>query len=109
MTNQHVDVVRTITLPVSIGDSRVGLVFGVLPDLAAPFLIETSFIDRFVQGIFPHERKIVTDSSKLVPILSIKDLRAVHKDKDKTQDVMIKEKDARRMVSGARHTKLTVM
>lgn len=57
--NQKVSAVGTITLQVRMGDSRVGVVFVVVHNLAIPVLLGTSFIDRFVRGIFSPERKIV--------------------------------------------------
>lgn len=49
--------------------------YDVVRNLAVPFLIGTSSIERFVKGTSALEPKIVRYNSKPVPILAINDLQ----------------------------------
>lgn len=60
----------TIILHLRLGDLRVRVCFGVVPNLVVDFLLGTSFSDRFIRGIFPSERKIVPWHSHPVTILA---------------------------------------
>lgn len=60
----------TILLFVKIGELRVRVWFGIVKNLAVDILLGTSFIDRYIQGIFLSERKILPWHSQPVPILS---------------------------------------
>lgn len=64
------------------GQSRVRVVFYTVCTVVVTVLPGTSFVDRFVRGIFPLKRKIVHYSSELVPILSFNDLAEEHNDRD---------------------------
>lgn len=50
-TNQKVNIVRTVMLPVQIVESRVTLATNVVRSLPHPVLLSVFFIDRFVNGI----------------------------------------------------------
>lgn len=88
------------------GDSIVRSVFGGVHDLAVPVLIGTSFIDRFVKGMFSLERKTVPYSSKTLPILDFKSMSEEKKDKDQTYDIIIIEENATGLLFVARQTKI---
>lgn len=72
--NQKVNIVRTVVLQVKMSKSRVRVVLGALRNLAALFLLGTSFSDRFVKSIFPSKRKVVLYDSKPALIFTIKNL-----------------------------------
>lgn len=83
-------------------DCIVTIVFGIvrnlavaiLRNLAVAVLLETSFKDRFMKGIFSFERKLVLYNSKPVPLLAIKDLPTEDKNKDdKRKDVLNAKKE----------------
>lgn len=73
-TNRKVSVVGMISLHVVVGYSRARVVFGIVPNLAVQVRLENSFINRFVKGILPLERRIVLYYFKPVPTLFINDL-----------------------------------
>ena len=64
------NLVGVLPLFIRMGDLKVRVWFGVVENLAVPVLLGTSYIDRFVQGIFPQERKVVPNDSRPVAILS---------------------------------------
>lgn len=66
---QTITVEGVILLHVQLGDLRVRVWFGVVKNLAVSVLLGTSFIDRFVTGIFPPERKVVPQNSEPVDII----------------------------------------
>lgn len=78
------------------GDSRERVVFGIVRKLAVAVLLGTSYLNRFLQGVFPAELKTVPSNAKPVPILTIKYMLEEHR--DKVQDVTIVEKHAPRLV-----------
>lgn len=63
--NQKVEDVDTI-IHINMGEARVRVTFGIIKNLAVPVLLRTSFIAKFVKGIFPTERKIVPYNRKPV-------------------------------------------
>lgn len=93
------------------GHCRVNLVSAVVRSFVVPVLVGTSAIYRFVKGIFPPARKIVSYNSKPVPILSIKDMPGEVKDREKSnsQDATVVEEDSSCMVREARQKKDLVM
>lgn len=93
--SQKIHVTGTITLNIITKNSKIRAAFSVLHNLAVPVFLGTSFIDRFLNIIFPPELKIVPYISKRVPILAIEDISEEPKDneEDKSQDVMIVEED----------------
>ena len=64
-------IVGVIRLCVRLGDLQVRVRFGVVRDLITRVLVGTPFIDKFVAGIFPPERRIVPKDSQPVPILDV--------------------------------------
>jgi hypothetical protein len=60
-----------LPLYVRMGDLKVKVWFAVTQDLCARVLLGTPFIDRFIKGMFPPERKIVPQDSPPVQILAI--------------------------------------
>lgn len=60
-----------IPLCVRVGDLKVKVWFAVAQDLCTRVLLGTPFIDRFIKGIFPPERKLVPRDSPPVHILAI--------------------------------------
>lgn len=102
--NQKISVVETIHLLVRMGDSRVRVRLGVVRNLAVPVLLETSFIDMFVKGIFSPERRVVPYNSKEVLVLVINDLPQEHNNNyNNAQDMMnSKEEHAPCLVRVAR-------
>lgn len=86
------------------GDSRLRVVFSVIRSLAVLFYLRTLYIDSFVKGTFPPNRKIVPSNSKPVPILTIKHVPEEHK--DKAQEVTVMEEDAPRPLREERQTKI---
>lgn len=69
MKNHSLFVVRTKILDVRIEEAQVCIVLRVARQLAAPVLLETSFIDRFVCTISHEQRKVVPHSFVSVPKL----------------------------------------
>lgn len=67
-TNQPVKISGTIVPYLRIGEARVRGVFGVVWNLVVPLILRTSFINRFVKGIFPQELEIVPFNSHSVSI-----------------------------------------
>lgn len=61
----------TIILHIHLGDTRVSVMFRIFKKLALLVLFETTFIDRFVEGIFPTERKIFPYNLQPLSILKI--------------------------------------
>lgn len=59
-TNQSVSVDGVILLHVLLGELPVKVFFSVVTHLGVPLLLGTSFIDRFVRGIYPQVRKVVS-------------------------------------------------
>lgn len=70
-TNQKVEDVRTITLHVQSGDSRLRVMFGIFRNLAVATVLGTSFIEKCITGIFPIDQKIVLFSSTPVTVLVV--------------------------------------
>lgn len=58
-----------VPLFVHIGDLRVWAWFGIVEMLVVDALLGTSFIDQYIHGIFPTERKFVPWSSKPMEII----------------------------------------
>lgn len=77
-------------------------VFGVLGNLAVPILLRTLHIEKFVIGIFQHERKIASYHSKPVPIHATKTMPEEHK--GKAQDATVIEEDVSYLVCLAKQT-----
>lgn len=71
-SNEKVSVVLTTMVHVRMGYPIGREVFCFVRILALPFLLGTSYGERCVKGIFPHERKIVRYNSTLLLILVIK-------------------------------------
>lgn len=67
-TKLAINVEGTILLHVRLGDLIVRTWFGVVANLAVPLRLGTSYIDRFVKGIFPQYRKVVPFHSQPVAI-----------------------------------------
>lgn len=55
------------------GAFRARVAFGLVCDLSVPVFLGTSFLPKFMSGIFPPERKIVPYKSTPVPILAFSD------------------------------------
>lgn len=60
------------------------VVSGFLRNIVVPVLVAITFIDWFVRGIFPSERKIVASISDLVPTLGIEDILEERRNNEKT-------------------------
>ena len=60
-----------IRLCLRLGDLQVKVRFGVVRELVTRILVGAPFIDKFVAGIFPPERRIVPRDSPPVPILAV--------------------------------------
>lgn len=87
-TSQRVIVVRKIALQARIGGSKNKIVFGVVSNVMVTVLLGTSFIARFVHGVFPPFQKIVLYISRQIVLLAINDLRKERKAKnEKAQHV----------------------
>lgn len=91
-SNNPVDVIGNIMLFVQLGDLHVRVHIGVVDKLAFPLLVGTSFIDRFVQGIFPMERRVVPVRSGPLAIISeytppADPLTALHAELDTENDI----------------------
>ena len=69
-SKDKMNLVGVIPIVIRLGDLKVRVWFGVIEELAVPVLLGTSFADRFIQGIFPQERKVVPNDSGPVAILS---------------------------------------
>lgn len=108
--NLKVSVFGTITLQVTIGDSRVRVVFDVVRNIAVPFLLGTSFIDKFVRGMFPAKQRVVSYHSKSLPIFAVNDKTEPRRDKnDGALDVlMTKEEQTIHLICVARQTKMSL-
>lgn len=100
-----VSVVGTATIQARMGDSRLRVVFGVVCSLGMPVLLKTSYINRFLKGIFQTKRKRVLYNSKPVPNLVIKDMPEKHK--NKAQDVLVILEHDLRLVRVSRQTKIS--
>lgn len=70
-TNQRVEIVGILSFYVRMDEARVRVELGELRNLAVPILLGTSFVDKFVKGVFPSKRKIVTYNSPRVSLLLI--------------------------------------
>lgn len=105
-TNPKVSVVRMMTLHIRIKEYSVRVVFGVIRHLTVPVLLGTSFIDRFVMGIFSTDRKIVPYISKAELVLDIKNKPDECKEMDKAQDGSLIGANTPRLVQAARKTKI---
>lgn len=68
-TNQKFVIVGTILLHALIRDARVRAVFEVVRNFVEPLLPETSFIDKFMKGIFTPDHEIMLYNSAPVPII----------------------------------------
>lgn len=103
-TNQELNIVGTVTLPVRMADSRGRVVCDIVRNLAVPAILATLFIDRFLKGIFPHDRKIVLYNSKPVPILTINNRSEEQMKKEEVAKnlTMTKDEPAARLVRVAR-------
>lgn len=60
----------TVILHISIGNLRVWAWFGVVRELAVTIMLETSYINLFVRGIFSQELRIVPFHSRPVAIMA---------------------------------------
>jgi len=58
-----------ILLHVRVGDLCVKVWFGVVPVLVTKVLLGTTYINRFVRGIFPPEQQVVPFHSRPIPLL----------------------------------------
>lgn len=58
-TCEKVDVAGTILLHFRVGDRRTRVMFGIVKYRAAPVLLGTSLIDKFINDNFPRMKKIV--------------------------------------------------
>lgn len=63
--------VETITLRERRVEARMQVVFGAVRQLAVPVQLGTSFIEKYVRGIFPDERKKVPHKSNSVHNLEV--------------------------------------
>lgn len=78
------------------------VVLGAACSLAVPVFSRTSYIDRFVKGIFLPERKIVPYDSKPKLILAMQGIP--EEQRDKAKDITVMEEDAPRLMRPARQT-----
>lgn len=92
-TSQEVSIGDTVSLHVWIWDSRVRVFLGVVRNLAVFALLGTSFIDKFVKGIFPSKQKIVLYNSAPAETLATI-IRTKIDDKDGQDIDKISEEDA---------------
>lgn len=60
ITRQPLHVKRNILLCFHFGSQRIGVWFGVASDLAVDKLLGTSYVDRFIHGIFLSKRRVVS-------------------------------------------------
>lgn len=60
----------TILLFVNIGELRMRVWFGIVEILAVDILLGTSFIERYIRGLFPSDTEVLPWHSPLVQILS---------------------------------------
>lgn len=67
---QSIAVIGVILLHVRIKYLKVRAWIGIVDNLSVSLLLGTYFIDHFLKGIFPSDRKIVPYHSKPVPILT---------------------------------------
>lgn len=67
--NPTLDIAGPVTIHLRIERPQVNVVFGVVCQLAVLVLLGTSFINKFIRGIFPEERKVMLQNSNPVPIL----------------------------------------
>lgn len=68
-TSESVCVLGMIDLHLRMGDCRVGVDVGDVQNPVVLVILGTTFIGRFVKGIFPAKRKVVPYNSKPVLIL----------------------------------------
>ena len=68
-TRQRIHVDGKILLTVRLGDLTARVYFGIVERLAVPLLLGTSFIDRFIDGVFPRTRQVVPIHSRPVAIV----------------------------------------
>lgn len=59
-----------VLLPLCTGDLQTRVWFGIVLNMSVSLLLGTSFIDHFMRGNFPAERKVVPRYSQPVDILS---------------------------------------
>lgn len=65
-TSQNVSIVGKTLLHFKIGHAHIQQLFGVVRSLTVPILLGISFIDIFLNEIFPLEHEIVLQNSALV-------------------------------------------
>lgn len=58
-------------LHIRIEQSRITVMFEIVRSLAVPVLLNTSFLDRFIEVIFLNKRKIVSCNTRPVRILML--------------------------------------
>lgn len=109
--NQKGSFFGTITLQIGTDGSSVRVVFDILHNVMVLLLQRSSFLESFVNGIFPPEPKIVSDNSTPESTLAIKDQPKVYSDKDdKVHDAMTsKVEHASRMVRVARQANISTI
>lgn len=83
-------------LHVIIGDIRIRIMFGIFRDLAVDVFIVTTFIGRFINGIFPSERKIVPFNFPPMSILIVHDVEGnkTEKQQDGTVASIVTSQDS---------------
>lgn len=69
-SNNAVNFIREVMLFAQLLDLQLGAHFGVVDNLSVPLIIGTSFIDRFVNRMFPIKRHIVAIPSHPMAIIS---------------------------------------
>lgn len=69
-TNEKVSIFRTVLFHVRMADAGIPVVFGVVGSRAVLILLGTSFIDRYVKGIFLPEHKILLHNSATVAVVT---------------------------------------
>lgn len=69
--SETVEVLGNTMLQARMGRPEVGVVIGIVNNLAFPIPLGTSFHDKAVKKIFPAERKMVPYNSQRVPILAM--------------------------------------
>lgn len=67
-TKEPIHLQGTILLHHQIGNLNTRVWFSIFPNLAVDLLLGTSFVDRFIRGIFPGERKVEPWHSQPVAI-----------------------------------------
>lgn len=76
-TKEPISLRGKILLFISMNELSVRVLFGIVENLAIEVLLRTSFIDRYIRGNFPSERKVVPWNYSPVPILSRNNSSAV--------------------------------